>query len=124
MSWQNYVDEQLIGSNQIEMGAIIGLDGGVWACSPINFLRPGEGQKLANLFRSPQNVFNSGITVDGVTYSGTKADGRSIYGRQGGDCFACAKTGQCIVIGIYKQQGGNPALHVEKLVDYLLENGF
>jgi profilin len=33
MSWQDYVDKQLIGSGRVKEAAICGLDGNVWARS-------------------------------------------------------------------------------------------
>ena len=34
MSWQGYVDTNLVGTGKISQAAIIGLKGGVWATSP------------------------------------------------------------------------------------------
>lgn len=33
MSWQGYVDTNLVGTGKISQAAIIGLKGGVWATS-------------------------------------------------------------------------------------------
>lgn len=33
MSWQSYVDEQLVGTGNITQAAIVGLDGNAWAQS-------------------------------------------------------------------------------------------
>lgn len=43
MSWQSYVDEQLIGTGFVINAAILGHDGGVWATSAGFALKPGEG---------------------------------------------------------------------------------
>lgn len=34
MSWQGYVDTNLVGTGKVSNAAIIGLKGGVWATSP------------------------------------------------------------------------------------------
>jgi profilin len=34
MSWQAYVDQQLVGTGKVSRGAIFGLDGSTWAISP------------------------------------------------------------------------------------------
>jgi hypothetical protein len=34
MSWQSYVDNNLIGTGQVSQGAIFGLEGVQWATSP------------------------------------------------------------------------------------------
>lgn len=33
MSWQDYIDNQLLASNCVQKAAIAGLDGGIWAKS-------------------------------------------------------------------------------------------
>lgn len=33
MSWQGYVDNNLVGTGHVTQGAIVGLEGGVWAAS-------------------------------------------------------------------------------------------
>ncbi|KAF2073150.1 hypothetical protein CYY_005539 [Polysphondylium violaceum] len=126
MSWQQYVDEQLIGTQNVEEACILGLDGSTWASSKGMGLKAGEGQGLAALYKNPANAFSQGITVGGVKYMGIKADERSIYGKKGATGIAAAKTNQCIILGRYneKQQPGNAALVCEKLADYLIDNGY
>jgi profilin len=93
-------------------------------------------------------VFAKGITIGGVKYMGIKGDARyvlillfcvfllfgkfitshcrSIYGKKGATGVVLVKTTQCILFGYYneKQQPGNAAVAVEKLADYLIENGY
>eukprot|EP01133_Synstelium_polycarpum_P009274 gene9274-10877_t len=105
MSWQSYVDDQLVGSGCLSKGVIFGAnDGGSWAQSPGFQIKAGEGAALVNLFKNPANVFASGATLCGVKYMGIKGDGSSIYGKKGAT--------------------GNAAMTVEKLADYLRENGY
>lgn len=127
MSWQSYVDEQLVGSGHLEHGAIISAaDGGTWAESSGFPFQGSEGAGIVALYKNPADVFAKGVTVGGVKYMGIKADDRSIYGKKGATGVALAKTSQCILIGYYneKQQPGNAALAVEKLADYLIDNGY
>jgi profilin len=125
MSWQSYVDDQLVGAG-FKDGAILGHDGNPWAVSPGLGLKAGEGAKLANTFKNPADVFASGITVGGVKYMGIKGDDRSIYGKKGAGGIVTVKTGQAIVVGVYdeKFQPGPAANTAEKLADYLIENGY
>jgi len=126
MSWQAYVDDQSVGTKNLSQGAIIGLDGNAWAVSAGFGLKAGEGLALAGLFKNPANVFAAGITINAVKYLGIKGDDRSIYGKKGSGGIVTVKTGQSIVIGVYSegQQPGNAANTVEKLGDYLIENGY
>jgi len=125
MSWQSYVDDQLIAAG-FHQAAIIGLDGNPWAVSPGFGLKAGEGAKLAGQFKNPPDVFASGININGVRYMGIKGDERSLYGKKGAGGIVNVKTGQAIIIGIYNEslQPGNAANVAEKLADYLLENGY
>ena len=123
--WQNYVDEQLVGSGLITKAAIIGHDGNTWASSPGWGLKAGEGARIVNLFKNPSDAFAQGIVVNGVKYMGVKADEQSIYGKRGATGVVCVKTLETILIGIYDetQQQGNAIIVVEKLGDYLRDKG-
>lgn len=125
MSWQSYVDDQMVGTGQIRSAAIIGLDGTIMASSAGYTLKPGEATAIINLFKNPANVFASGVTVAGTKFMGIKGDDRSIYGKKGATGVMLVKTGQTILLGYYDatQQPGNAANAVEKLGDYLIDNG-
>ncbi|KAK5580033.1 hypothetical protein RB653_000046 [Dictyostelium firmibasis] len=124
MSWQQYVDEQLIGAG-LSGAAILGHDGGTWAKHKLDIPKQ-EGEGLVHLFNNPGDAFAKGINVGGVKYMCIKADSQSIYGKKGAGGCVCAKTGQSIVIGIYddKIQPGPATLIVEKLGDYLKDNNY
>ncbi|EFA78874.1 hypothetical protein PPL_08342 [Heterostelium album PN500] len=55
-----------------------------------------------------------------------KSDPRSIYGKQGTGGVVCVKTGKTVIIGVYneKLQPGAAASVVEKLADYLIDQGY
>jgi len=126
MSWKSYVDDQLVGTKNIAKGALLGHDGNTWATSDGFTVTPSEGAAVAALFNNPPNAFSTGISVAGVKYLALKADNRSIYGKKGTDGVCCVKTGQTVIVGVYKegQQPGAAANTVEKLADYLIENGY
>lgn len=125
MSWQSYVDQNLLGSGQLRRAAIIGLGEGQTLADSGDFLKDLEGKNVVALFRSPNDVFATGVTVGGVKYIGVKADDRSIHGKKGATGVALARTGETIVIGYYdeQQQPGNAALIVEQLATHLVESG-
>jgi len=126
MSWQSYVDDQLVGTKNLTKGALLGLDGNTWATSPGFKVTPAEGAALAALFNNPPNAFSTGITVAGTKYLALKSDNRSIYGKKGAAGVCTVKTGQTLIIGVYGEgiQPGSAANSVEKLADYLIENGY
>eukprot|EP01097_Dermamoeba_algensis_P002566 TRINITY_DN2022_c0_g1_i1.p1 TRINITY_DN2022_c0_g1~~TRINITY_DN2022_c0_g1_i1.p1 ORF type:complete len:140 (-),score=26.90 TRINITY_DN2022_c0_g1_i1:71-445(-) len=124
MSWQDYVKQ--LTDQGLNGAAILGNDGGVWSISDTLTLKAGEGQALANLYKSPSDAFAKGITIAGEKYLVIKADPQSIYGKKGQGGIVTAKTNQGIVVGRYNEtvQPGNAALYVEKLADYIRDNGY
>ena len=124
MSWQAYVDDQLVGTECVTGAAIVGHDGSVWAAKNLA-LKTGEGAAIVALFNNSSAAFSSGITVGGVKHLCIRADGRSVYGKKGAGGVVCVKTGQCVLIGKYDDtiQPGQATTVVEKLGDYLIENG-
>jgi len=125
MSWDAYVNDQLIATGGVVGGAIIGLDGGQWAAKGVT-LKAGEGAGLAALFKNPPDAFAKGIIINGLKYLCIKSDDKSIYGKKGATGVATAKTGQAIIIGYYDEKGqpGNAAKVVEALAEYLSSNGY
>lgn len=79
MSWQAYVDDQLVGTGHASGAVIIGHDGNIWANKNVS-LKGGEGAKIVAGFKDPATVLSGGFTVDGVKYLAIKADEKSIYG--------------------------------------------
>ena len=77
------------------------------------------------LFTDPSSAFSNGVVVGGVKHLAIRADSRSIYGKKGSGGVVLVKTGQCILIGKYDDtiQPGQATTVVEKLGDYLIENG-
>jgi profilin len=55
-----------------------------------------------------------------------QGDERSIYGKKGATGVVIVKTPQTILIGVYNEnmQPRNAANTVEKLADYLIDNGY
>lgn len=125
MSWQSYVDNNILGAGMAH-GAIIGAGGGTWATSPDFTLSPEEEKILIAGFGNPANASATGITANGVKYFTLKADARSIYGKHGDGGVVAVKTHKAILIGVYdaKLQPGAAANVIEKLADYLIDQDF
>eukprot|EP01101_Sappina_pedata_P008198 TRINITY_DN44_c0_g1_i4.p3 TRINITY_DN44_c0_g1~~TRINITY_DN44_c0_g1_i4.p3 ORF type:complete len:127 (+),score=72.79 TRINITY_DN44_c0_g1_i4:63-443(+) len=126
MSWQSYVDDSLVGAGHVHKAALLGHDGNTWATSAGFAVTPTEGAALAALFNTPANAFSTGITAAGTKYLALKADGRPIYGKKGSSGVLVVKTGQAIIVGVYNEgiQPGAAVNGVEKVADYLVENGY
>ncbi|CAO3609305.1 unnamed protein product [Cunninghamella blakesleeana] len=126
MSWQNYVDSNLVGTGHVSQGAIIGAAGGVWAKSPNFNLTDSEVATLVKNYGDLPKFREEGIHLAGQKYITIKSEDRSVYGKKGADGVCCVKTGQAILIGVFKEgtQPGNCAKVVEGLADYLITSGY
>ncbi|TWU76444.1 profilin, required for normal timing of actin polymerization in response to thermal stress [Metarhizium rileyi] len=71
-------------------------------------------------------AFAEGLYIAGGRYVMARADGRSIYARQGRLGVCIAKTKQAIVVGHHGETGfaGNVSSTVEGLADYLIGQGY
>jgi profilin len=65
MSWQDYVDVNLVGSGKVSRACIIGLDGGVWASSPGFQVSGDEATKLLKAFQDPSGIRANGLYANG-----------------------------------------------------------
>eukprot|EP01133_Synstelium_polycarpum_P007034 gene7034-8178_t len=118
MSWQAYVDDQLLAGGLCQ-GAILGLKGGVWATSKGLTIQPAEVTAICANIGTPK-FSETGITAGGVKYLCIKAEDSSAYGKKGAGGIILVKTTQAIVVGVYddKLQPGAAATCVEKLGMY------
>ncbi|XP_046402750.1 profilin [Ischnura elegans] len=126
MSWQDYVDKQLLASKCVTKAAIAGLDGNVWAKSEGFELGKEELTKLVQGFEKQDLLTSSGVTLSGTRYiylSGTDRVVRAKLGKVG---VHCMKTQQAVVVSLYEDpiQPQQAASVVEKLGDYLVSCGF
>jgi len=126
MSWQAYVDNNLVGTKLVTKAGIFGQDGSVWATSPGFPVNAKEVKEIVGGFKDASNLRAHGIHAATEKYFTLKADDRSIYGKKGAGGIVCVRTGKAVLLGTYddKIQPGQCANVVEKLADYLIENGF
>jgi len=126
MSWQTYVDSNLVGSGTLKQAAIFGHDGGQWATSAGFACKPDEIKTLFAAYKDPSGIRSSGIHLAGVKYFALKCDDRSIYGKKASCGCITVKTNKAILVGIYDetQQPGAAANVVEKVADYLINSGY
>ncbi|KAG5651049.1 hypothetical protein H0H81_010064 [Sphagnurus paluster] len=82
MTWQAYVDDHLLGSGKVTKAAIIGLQGGVWACSRGYTLSTEEQAALVAGFKSPDRVQANGVRLAGQKFFTVHIDSRSLYGKK------------------------------------------
>lgn len=123
MSWQAYVDTNMVGTGKIKKGAIYGLQGGCWAQSKDFSVNDSEVAQLVKGFTDPNSVRATSPKVEGKKFIVVKVDDRSIYAKEGTNGLVCVKTNLAILVGWYDKtvQAGEANSVIEKLADYLIE---
>ncbi|RPD65417.1 profilin [Lentinus tigrinus ALCF2SS1-7] len=126
MSWQAYVDTNLLGTGKISKAAIVGLAGGVWASSPGYTLSADEQKTIVSAFNDPANTQAHGIRLAGQKFFTLSANDRSVYGKKGGDGCVLVKTKQAVLVAEYTApiQAPEATPVVENLADYLIGVGY
>jgi len=124
MSWQAYVDTNLVGTQKIAKASILGQQGGVWATSSGFTLSAEEQKAVINAFHDRDAVQANGIRLAGVKYFTTTAEVGEpvVMGKKGGDGCVLAKSSQAILVAVYQApiQAAEARKVVEDLKDYLV----
>ncbi|KAL5274863.1 hypothetical protein ACFFRR_001103 [Megaselia abdita] len=126
MSWQEYVDNQLLASQCVSKAAIAGHDGNVWAQSAGFNVTKDELSKIADGFENQDILTSGGVTLAGQRYIYLSGSDRVIRAKLGRSGVHCMKTQQAIIVSIYEDpvQPQQAASVVEKLGDYLITCGY
>ncbi|KAJ1258055.1 hypothetical protein BS78_10G044900 [Paspalum vaginatum] len=131
MSWQAYVDDHLmcdIEGQHLTSAAIVGHDGSVWAQSEsFPAFKTEEITAIMKDFDEPGTLAPTGLFLGGTKYMVIQGEpGVVIRGKKGTGGVTVKKTGMCLIIGIYDEPmtPGQCNMVVERLGDYLIEQGF
>ncbi|KAI9566062.1 profilin [Boletus coccyginus] len=126
MSWQVYVDSNLLGSGMVKRAAILGVKGGVWATSAGYALSPQEQKAIIGAFNDQDATQASGVRLAGQKFFTLRCDHERIYGKKGADGCVLVKTKQAILVTEYvaPTQAPEATPVVEGLADYLKNAGF
>ncbi|KAF9376076.1 hypothetical protein CPC16_000379 [Podila verticillata] len=127
MSWQSYVDSNLVGTGKVSKAAIVGLtDSSTWATSAGFTVAKTEADALVKAFTNSGDAFASGLYIEGKKFVVLNADDKVIRARQGATGIICAKTIQCVLIGYYNEtiQAGDCSVIVENLAQYLIDSRY
>ncbi|GAA5837968.1 hypothetical protein JCM11251_006813 [Rhodosporidiobolus azoricus] len=126
MSWQTYVDSNLLGTGKITKAAILGQQGGVWAQSAGYALSTEEQSAITKAFSDPSAVQGSGVRAAGQKFLTLRADDRSVYGKKPADGIVLVKTKQAVLVAEYAHPTlpGEATKIVEDLADYLIGVGY
>lgn len=128
MSWQEYVDISLVGSGQMDAGAIFSVDGDAcWAASTDFRATPEEVRTIVGAFSDSSGVQANGFHVAGDKYIYVHHDDRTVMGRRHDYAVVIwIKTKQTLIVG-RTPPGSHPQAAekvVETLADYLIKTGY
>ncbi|KAN0130086.1 profilin [Lactarius tabidus] len=128
MSWQSYVDTNLVGSGKVSKAAILGLAGGVWATSSNYNLSPQEQKDIVAGITKPDSVQvqANGIRLCDQKFFFLRATDRSIYLKKAGDGAVIVKTKLAVLVAEYVApiQAAEATTVVESLADYLISQNY
>lgn len=129
LSWQPFVD-QLTNSNAAKYAAICGLNGSVWAASPGFNITKDQILHLVSGFDPNNNDFKcQRITFEIIyerKYMVIRNDENLILASSGPTIVAASKSKTALVIGVTdeKIQPGQCTAGVERMADYLRDQGY
>lgn len=126
MSWQAYVDTNLLGTGKIAKAAILGQKGGVWATSSGFTISPQEQDAIVKAFTNAEKLRAEGIRLAGQKYFTISVEERTIQGKMKADGTVIVKTKQAILVAVYAGPIQAPEVTpvVESLADYLISVGY
>ncbi|SPO26501.1 probable PFY1 - profilin [Ustilago trichophora] len=126
MSWQGYVDTNLVGTGKISQASIIGLKGGVWATSSDFNVTPEEQKAIIAGFDDPSGLQAGGVRANGKKFFTLGVTPKTIYGKQGADGLVAVKTNQAVLVCVYVAPivPGEANKVAEGLGDYLVSVGY
>uniref|UniRef100_A0A2P2HWY6 Profilin n=1 Tax=Hirondellea gigas TaxID=1518452 RepID=A0A2P2HWY6_9CRUS len=126
MSWQTYIDEQLMGSGLVEKAIIAGHDGTLWAKSENISPSQEELSKLSSSFPDQSQLAMSGVIIGGEKYFYLSGTDRVIRCKKGKSGVHAMKTTQAVLIAVFSEPVQHPqvAAIVESLGDYLINMSY
>merc|ERR1711872_1027789 len=98
MSWQSYVDDQLISTKVIKSAVIAGHDGNIWASSAGFPVSAEELKALLGKYANTDKLAMNGVTIGGVKYMFLSATDRVVRAKKGTSGVHCIKTVQALIV--------------------------
>merc|ERR1719479_374135 len=126
MSWQSYVDDQLLKTGKVAAATICGHDGSIWASSAGFNVTAAELKSLATNFANTEVLAMNGIRIGEKKYMYLSASDKVIRGKSGTSGVHIMKTVQAIIVALYKEPvvPEQCATVVEALGEYLISVGY
>jgi len=127
MSWQAYVDDNLLKSGMVTAAGIYDLQGNPWAYSAGFAAQVAEVAAVSGHMHTgdPSGLAGTGVVVAGVKYMYVSGSGDEVYGKKGNEGVVFCKCNTCLLVAYHndKVQPGQCRSTVGKLADFLKESG-
>jgi len=126
MSWQSYVDDQLLATKLVSKAAICGHDGNIWAASAGFGVTAAELKTIATSFGDTNTLAMNGVKANGVKYMFLSANDKVIRAKKGTSGLHVMKTVQAVILSVYEEPivAEQCATVTEKLGEYLISVGY
>jgi profilin len=128
MSWDSYIQDQLLATNHIKHAVICGHDGNIWAKSADISVDPADLKTfITNFNQSGQENFKtSGAKMGGQKYMYLSSNEKVARFKKGTSGIHTIKTTQAFIICWYIEptMPEQAASITEKLGDYLIQVGY
>ncbi|KAG0338082.1 profilin, required for normal timing of actin polymerization in response to thermal stress, partial [Podila humilis] len=126
MSWQTYVDDNLVGTGKVSKASIIGQDGSLWATTAGFQVGGEEAKKVVAAFKNATEIQEKGLYIEGKKYVFLQSDDHTVLARAGATGIVCVSAKQCVLIGFYDEsiQAGDCNTVMQNLADYLINQGY
>eukprot|EP00088_Acartia_fossae_P009251 TRINITY_DN14473_c0_g1_i1.p1 TRINITY_DN14473_c0_g1~~TRINITY_DN14473_c0_g1_i1.p1 ORF type:complete len:127 (-),score=32.78 TRINITY_DN14473_c0_g1_i1:361-741(-) len=126
MSWQSYVDDQLIGTKVVSDAVICGHDGNIWATSPKLKATPQELKKMIDNIGNADVLATNGVVLGGIKYMYLSGTDKVIRAKKEKAGVHIMKTVQAVIVARYEEpiMPEQCATVTEKLGDYLVSVGY
>ena len=127
MSWQAYVDANLVGTGAVTQAGIYDLQGNPWAYtqSPPFAAQIAEVAAVSAHFAAPSGLAATGVTIAGVKYMYVSGEENTeIYAKKGNEGVAFYRCNTCILVAYHndKIQPGQCRTVLAKLGDFLKDS--
>ncbi|XP_023325264.1 profilin, partial [Eurytemora carolleeae] len=103
MSWQSYVDDQLLATKVVTKAVIAGHDGSIWATSEGFKVTTEDIKKILANFENRDLLAQNGITVAETRYIYLSSTDRVLRARKGNSGVHVMKTEQAVIICQYEE---------------------
>lgn len=126
MSWQSYVDDQLLNTKMVTHAVICGHDGNIWAKSADFVVTPEELRSLIGKYADTSLLAQNGVLIGGKKYMYLSSTDKVIRAKKGTSGVHAIKTTQTYIVCVYEDPivPEQAASVTEKLGDYLIQVGF